>query len=60
MSRNCMVDALFRTDFRIWPFVFKRFEATHVPVALAYDPFFFVRYLVSGASAVANTTVYFR
>lgn len=55
-----MVDALFRTDFRIWPFVFKRFEATHVPVALAYDPFFFVRYLVSGASAVANTTVYFR
>ena len=51
-----LVDVLFKTDFRIWTFAFKSFEATHVPVALAYAPFFFVYYLVSGASAVANTS----
>ena len=51
-----LVDVLFKTDFRIWTFAFKTFEASHIPAALVYVPFFFIYYFVSGAAAVSNTS----
>jgi hypothetical protein len=50
-----VVDAIFKTDFRFWTFAFKTFEASAIPAALKYMPFFFVYYFVAGAAAVANT-----
>lgn len=49
------VDAIFKTDFRIWTVAFKTFEMSAVPAAVKYMPLFFVYYLVSGAAAVSNT-----
>lgn len=51
-----LVDVLFKTDFRIWTFAFKSFEASHIPAALVYVPFFFIYYFISGAAAVSNTS----
>jgi len=51
-----LVDVLFKTDFRIWTFAFKTFEASAIPAALKYVPFFFIYYLVSGAAAISNTS----
>lgn len=51
-----LVDLIFKTDFRIWTFAFKTFEASHIPASLVYVPFFFVYYFVSGAAAVSNTS----
>ncbi len=50
-----LVDVLFKTDFRIWTFAFKTFEASHIPASLVYVPFFFIYYFISGAAAVSNT-----
>lgn len=50
-----IVDAIFKTDFRIWTFAFKTFEMSAIPAALKYMPLFFVYYYVSGAAAVSNT-----
>ena len=50
------VDAIFKTDFRIWTFAFKTFEPSAIPAAVKYMPFFFVYYLVSGSAAVSNTS----
>ena len=50
------VDAIFKTDFRIWTFAFKTFEASAIPAAVKYMPFFFVYYFVSGAAATSNTS----
>lgn len=49
------VDAVFKTDFRIWTVAFKTFELSAVSAAVKYMPLFFVYYLVSGAAAVSNT-----
>jgi len=51
-----LVDLVFKTDFRIWTFAFKTFEASHIPAALKYVPFFFIYYFVSGAAAVSNSS----
>ena len=51
-----LVDAIFKTDFRIWTFAFKTFEASHIPASLVYVPFFFIYYFISGAAAVSNTS----
>ena len=51
-----LVDALFTTDFRIWTFAFKTFEASAIPAALKYMPFFFIYYFVSAAAAVSNSS----
>ena len=51
-----LVDVLFKTDFRIWTFAFKTFEASHIPASLVYVPFFFIYYFNSGAAAVSNTS----
>ena len=50
------MDAIFKTDFRIWTFAFKTFEASAIPAAVKYMPFFFVYYFVSGAAAISNTS----
>lgn len=50
-----IVDAVFKTDFRIWTVAFKTFEASCIPAALKYMPFFFSYYFVSGVSAIVNT-----
>lgn len=50
-----VVDAIFKTDFRIWTVAFKTFEASCIPAALKYMPFFFIYYFVSGVSAIVNT-----
>ena len=50
-----LVDALFRTDFRIWTFAFKTFDANICPAILRYLPTFLAFYLVSTTSIVINT-----
>jgi len=51
-----LVDAIFKTDFRIWTFAFKTFEGTILPAALKYVPFFLIYYFVAGAAAISNTS----
>ena len=51
-----LVDALFKTDFRIWTVAFKTFESSHLSASLIYLPFFFIYYFVASAAAVSNTS----
>lgn len=51
-----IVDGIFKTDFRIWTFAFKSFEASAIPAALKYMPLFFIYYLVAGMACVSNTS----
>lgn len=51
-----LVDAIFKTDFRIWTFAFKSFEVSAIPAALKYMPLFFIYYLVAGMACVNNTS----
>lgn len=51
-----LVDILFKTDFRIWTFAFKTFEASAVPAALKYMPLFLIYYTVAGMACVYNTS----
>ena len=51
-----LVDAIFKTDFRIWTFAFKTFECSHLSASLIYMPFFFIYYFVASAAAVSNTS----
>lgn len=51
-----LVDAIFKTDFRIWTFAFKTFEGSILSASLIYIPFFFIYYFVASAAAVANTS----
>lgn len=51
-----LVDAIFKTDFRIWTFAFKTFEVSAIPAALKYMPLFFIYYLVAGMACVNNTS----
>ena len=50
-----LVDALFKTDFRIWTFAFKTWDADILPAVLKYLPTFFLFYLVSSAAITVNT-----
>ncbi len=50
-----IVDALFKTDFRIWTFAFKTFDANILPAVVRYLPTFFLFYLISTASIFVNT-----
>ena len=49
-----LVDALFKTDFRIWTFAFKTFDANICPAVLRYLPTFLLFYLISTASITIN------
>lgn len=50
-----IVDAVFKTDFRIWTFAFKTFDANILPAVLRYLPTFIAYYLVSTAAICINT-----
>ncbi|SES90099.1 Serine aminopeptidase, S33 [Oceanobacillus limi] len=51
-----IVDAVFKTDFRLWTFAVKTFEGQHVIALLKYAPLFFIYYFVIGISVNMNTT----
>lgn len=50
-----LVDLIFKTDFRIWVFAFKTWDANILPAVLRYLPVFFLFYFVSTASICVNT-----
>lgn len=50
-----LVDAVFKTDFRLWTFAVKTFESHHVLAVLKYAPLFFIYYFVIGISVNINT-----
>jgi len=50
-----LVDLIFKTDFRIWVFAFKTFEASVLPAAFRYLPTFLLYYIVSSAAIMINT-----
>ncbi|MBM7580388.1 alpha/beta fold hydrolase [Jeotgalibacillus terrae] len=50
-----IVDSLFKTDFRLWTFAVKTFEAQHLIALLKYAPLFFIYYFVVGLSVNMNT-----
>ena len=50
-----IIDGIFKTDFRIWTFAFKTFDANILPTVCKYLPTFFIFYLVSTASIFVNT-----
>lgn len=50
-----LVDVIFKTDFRIWVFAFKTFDANISAAVLRYLPTFLLFYLVSAVSITVNT-----
>ena len=50
-----LIDLIFKTDFRIWTFAFKTFDADICPAVLRYLPTFLAFYIVSTASICVNT-----
>ena len=50
-----LVDLIFKTDFRIWTFAFKTFDANICPAVMRYLPTFLAFYIVSTASICINT-----
>ena len=50
-----LVDAVFKTDFRLWVWAVKTFTAGNLLAALRYLPFFFLYYYVTSISLNANT-----
>ncbi len=50
-----LIDALFKTDFRIWTFAFKTFDSNIIPAILKYLPTFLLFYVVSSASIAVNS-----
>ncbi|RXJ00344.1 hypothetical protein DS745_12495 [Anaerobacillus alkaliphilus] len=51
-----IIDAIFKTDFRIWTIAVKTFEGHHVSALLKYAPLFFIYYFIIGISVNMNTT----
>ncbi len=49
------VDALFKTDFRIWLFAVRAFNLNHFLTALGYMPFFFLYFFFNGIALQVNT-----
>ena len=50
-----LVDAIFKTDFRLWVFAFKTFEFSILPKLFYYLPTFLLYYLVSSVAIAINT-----
>ncbi|MGM8216486.1 alpha/beta hydrolase family protein [Bacillaceae bacterium W0354] len=50
-----LIDALFKTDFRIWTFAVKTFEGHHLVALMKYAPLFFIYYFIVGISINMNT-----
>ncbi|MBO8139688.1 MAG: alpha/beta hydrolase [Thermosipho sp. (in: Bacteria)] len=51
-----LVDAVFKTDFRIWTWAVKTFESWHLTAALRYIPLFFIFYFVMTIAVNALTS----
>lgn len=51
-----LIDAIFKTDFRIWTWAVKTFESWHLTAALRYIPFFFIFYFVMTIAVNALTS----
>ena len=51
-----LVDAIFKTDFRIWTWAVKTFESWHLTAALRYIPLFFIFYFVMTIAVNALTS----
>jgi hypothetical protein len=50
-----VVDALFKTDFRLWLVVVRAFNEQHLVTAIRYMPFLFLYFLVNGVALHVNT-----
>ncbi|TFD97122.1 alpha/beta fold hydrolase [Jeotgalibacillus salarius] len=50
-----IVDAVFKTDFRLWTFAVKTFEGQHIVALIKYAPLFLIYYFVVGLSVNMNT-----
>jgi hypothetical protein len=50
-----ILDTVFTTDFRLWVWAVKTFEASHVVAALKYAPFFFLYFYVTGITVNTST-----
>lgn len=50
-----LVDAVFKTDFRLWTLAVKTFEDQHMLALLKYAPLFFIYYFIIGISINMNT-----
>lgn len=50
-----LVDAAFKTDFRLWVWAVKTFDWRHVVACLRYAPFFFLYYYAVSITLNANT-----
>ncbi|MBR5382572.1 MAG: alpha/beta hydrolase [Clostridia bacterium] len=50
-----LVDAIFKTDFRIWTFAFKTFDCNICTAILKYLPTFVLFYIISTISITINT-----
>lgn len=50
-----LMDALFKTDFRIWVYAFKTFDGNIIPAMLKYLPAFLLFYTLSAISLFINT-----
>lgn len=49
-----LVDAIFKTDFRLWVFAFKTFEFSILPKIFYYLPTFLLYYIVSSSAIAIN------
>ena len=49
------IDALFKTDFRIWVYAYKTFDANIIPAIVKYLPAFLLFYILSAVSIYINT-----
>ena len=50
-----IIDALFKTDFRLWLVAVRAFNGNHLMTALRYMPFFFLYYFSNGVALQVNT-----
>lgn len=51
-----LIDAVFKTDFRIWTWAVKTFRFRHLISTATYLPFFFFYFYITGITVNANTT----
>jgi len=49
-----VIDAIFKTDFRLWVFAFKTFEFSILPKMFYYLPTFLLYYIVSSSAIAIN------
>lgn len=50
-----IIDAFFKTDFRIWTFAVRSINKSYIITALGYMPFYFLYFFVNGIAVNINT-----